>query len=170
MMRTMKTPCTALAAALALAAAAPLAHAHGNAPSEKGPGAPAHLDAEEHAFGKAGEPARADRTVEVEMHDGLRFEPETIEVKRGQTVRFVVSNEGTLMHEMVLGTPETLAEHAALMQKFPGMEHAEPYMAHVPPGDERVMTWTFTNAGEFAYGCLVPGHFEAGMKGRIVVR
>ena len=171
MIRTMTMPCAALAAALALAAAAPLANAHGNAPSEKGHGAaPAHVDAEQHAFGKAGDPARAARTIEVDMHDRLRFDPETIEVETGQTVRFVVRNEGTLMHEMVLGTPDTLDEHAALMQKFPGMEHAEPYMAHVPPGEERTMTWTFTDAGEFAYGCLVPGHFEAGMKGRIVVR
>ena len=55
------------------------------------------------------------------------------------------------------------------MKKYPGMEHDEPYMAHVKPGAREVITWTFTKAGTFMYGCLIPGHFEAGMKGAIRV-
>ena len=55
------------------------------------------------------------------------------------------------------------------MKKYPEMEHDEPYMAHVKPGAREVITWTFTKAGIFMYGCLIPGHFEAGMKGAIRV-
>ena len=69
----------------------------------------------------------------------------------------------------MLGTPETLAEHAELMKKFPNMEHAEPYMAHVQPGETMEMIWEFSKAGEFAFGCLIPGHFDAGMKGTVIV-
>ena len=73
------------------------------------------------------------------------------------------------MHEMVIGTEQSLSEHAQLMKKFPGMEHEEPYMAHVAPGEQGEMAWQFTSAGEFHYGCLVPGHWDGGMRGRIVV-
>jgi uncharacterized cupredoxin-like copper-binding protein len=73
------------------------------------------------------------------------------------------------MHEMVLGTMEDLKEHAELMRKNPGMEHGDPYMAHVAPGKTETMVWQFTKPGEFHYGCLVPGHFEAGMVGNVHV-
>ena len=73
------------------------------------------------------------------------------------------------MHELVIGTEEELQKHAELMRKNPTMEHDEPYMAHVQPGSTKRMTWRFTKSGTFLYGCLVAGHFEAGMKGRIVV-
>ncbi len=82
---------------------------------------------------------------------------------------FVVRNRGKVMHEMVLGREAELKAHALLMQKHPDMEHDEPYMAHVAPGKEAAMVWQFTRPGEFLYGCLVPGHFEAGMVGRIKV-
>jgi uncharacterized cupredoxin-like copper-binding protein len=70
---------------------------------------------------------------------------------------------------MVIGTQEELAKHAELMRKFPEMEHEAPYMAHVKPGTTEEMTWTFSKPGTFHYGCLEPGHWEAGMKGSIVV-
>jgi Cu/Ag efflux protein CusF len=70
---------------------------------------------------------------------------------------------------MVLGTRKELEEHAEMMRKHPGMEHDEPHMLHVAPGRSGEMGWRFTKAGEFMYGCLEPGHFEAGMVGSIVV-
>ena len=73
------------------------------------------------------------------------------------------------MHEMVLGTMDELKKHAELMKKHPGMEHDEPYMAHVAPGKKGEIVWQFTKAGEFFYGCLIPGHFEAGMIGKVTV-
>jgi uncharacterized cupredoxin-like copper-binding protein len=91
-------------------------------------------------------------------------------VRRGETVRFRVTNAGKAMHEMVLGTLADLREHAELMRRFPNMQHDEPNMVHVAPGKTGTLTWQFTRAGEFHYGCLVPGHFEAGMVGLVVVR
>ena len=104
------------------------------------------------------------------MNDTMRFTPSEITVNAGDTVRFVIKNNGQLLHEMVLGSLDELKEHAELMKKFPGMEHSEPHMAHVAVGDTQEMGWEFTSSGEFFYGCLVPGHFDAGMKGRIIVQ
>ena len=77
----------------------------------------------------------ASRTLEVKMSDDMTFTPEVIRVKQGEVLKIVHHNKGKLLHEFVLGTPETLAEHAELMKKFPNMEHAEPYMA-VQMGDK----------------------------------
>ncbi len=125
--------------------------------------------AEEKVFGRAGEPHAASRTINVEMSDKMRFSPSTLHIREGETVRFLVKNAGKLMHEMVIGTREELKAHAELMRKHPGMEHDAPYMAHVGAGRTGTLVWQFTRPGEFFYGCLVPGHFEAGMMGRIVV-
>jgi uncharacterized cupredoxin-like copper-binding protein len=100
----------------------------------------------------------------------MRFSPGAITLKAGDMVRFEVKNSGKTMHEMVLGTMEELKQHADLMRKHPGMEHDEPYMAHVAPGKTERIVWHFTKPGEFYYGCLIPGHFEAGMIGKITVR
>jgi uncharacterized cupredoxin-like copper-binding protein len=104
------------------------------------------------------------------MADTMRFSPMEISVKRGETVRLVAKNTGKVMHEMVLGTMQELKEHSELMRKHPGMEHDEPHMAHVKPGKSAPVVWEFTKAGEFYYGCLMPGHFEAGMVGKITVK
>jgi uncharacterized cupredoxin-like copper-binding protein len=127
------------------------------------------ISTEETAFGREGNPKKASRTINVDMSDQMRFTPAELTVKQGETVRFRVKNSGKQMHEMVLGTMADLKQHAALMQKHPGMEHDEPYMAHVGPGKSETMVWQFTKAGEFYYGCLVPGHFEAGMMGKVRV-
>lgn len=154
--------------ALALVLAAPSAAlAHGDAHPSKPAAAQPMVET---AFGRTGDPKRAVRTVKVDMNDRMRFTPDAIEVRRGDTVRFVVSNSGKVMHEMVLGTMQDLKAHAELMKKHPGMEHDEPYMAHVAPGKKADIVWRFDKAGEFYYGCLVPGHFEAGMIGRISVK
>ena len=128
------------------------------------------ISTEEKAFGREGDPKKVSRTIKVEMSDTMRFTPSQLEIKRGETVRFEVKNSGKTTHELVLGTMTELKEHAELMRKFPEMEHDEPYMAHVAPGKTERIVWQFTKAGEFYYGCLVPGHFEAGMIGKAVVR
>lgn len=153
---------------LALAAASvPLAWAHNE---NHAPPRFDYAKAEETAFGKAADPRRAARTIRVEMSDRFRYQPAEITVRRGEAVRFVVTNSGRATHEMVLGTMQELKEHAELMRKHPGMEHDEPHMLHVAPGESGEMGWRFTRAGEFYYGCLIPGHFEAGMVGRIIVK
>ena len=80
------------------------------------------------AFGHPGDPAKVARTIEVRMTDAMRFVPAAITVRKGETVRFVVRNDGKLVHEMVLGTDKDLREHAAMMREHPGMGHAEPSM------------------------------------------
>jgi len=152
---------------LLLAAGSGLALAHGD---EHGAKAKTAVKAEQKPFGIAGDPKRVSRTVTMDMSDRMRFTPAALEVKRGDTVRFVLHNKGKQLHEMVIGTMDELREHAALMQKFPDMEHDEPYMAHVKPGATQEIVWQFNRRGEFNYACLVAGHFEAGMVGKVTVK
>jgi uncharacterized cupredoxin-like copper-binding protein len=160
----MKRLLGALAAGFLAAGSQVLAHG----PKEHGKAA-AKISIEEKAFGRQGDPAKITRTILVDMADTMRFTPDTLTVKAGDTVKFVVRNRGAQLHEMVIGTEKELREHAQLMLRFPTMEHDEPYMAHVDPGKKAEIVWQFTRPGEYHFGCLVPGHFDAGMKGRIVV-
>jgi uncharacterized cupredoxin-like copper-binding protein len=158
-----------LAVPLLLAAlAATPAWAHGEKHG-KNSGKPAALNPEEKNFGKQGYPGKITRTVNVDMSDRMRFTPDSLNVRQGDTIRFIVKNSGKVMHEFVLGTLPELKEHAELMKKHPNMEHDEPYMAHVSPGKTETIVWQFTKAGAFHFGCLLPGHFEAGMVGKINV-
>lgn len=149
--------------------AAPLAHMPAHAHGEKKHVAAEPAAAEQTAWGIAGTPAQATRTVTLDMTDAMRFSPDTLTVQAGETVRFVVRNQGRMMHEMVIGTPDELARHAAMMAKFPGMEHDEAYMVHVDPGKTGEIVWHFNRAGSFEFACLIAGHYEAGMRGTITV-
>ena len=126
-------------------------------------------DPVENEFGSYGPDMKSSRVIKVDMNDNMRFSPERIEVKVGEVIRFEHTNTGKLMHEFVLGTGEYLTEHAEMMKKFPNMEHDEPYMAHVAPGKTASMLWKFDKPGVYNFGCLIPGHFDAGMKGEVVV-
>jgi len=121
------------------------------------------------AIGKPGDPTKVIRTIEISASDQMRYSPSVITVKRGETVRLVVTNTGKVNHELVLGTMKELKEHAELMRKHPGMEHDEPNVAAVPPGKTREIIWQFTRAGTVDFACTVPGHLEAGMVGRVSV-
>ncbi len=131
--------------------------------------APSAASVEEKSFGKAGDAKKAVRTISVDMSDRMRFTPAALTVKRGDTVKFIIKNSGKAMHEFVLGTMAELKAHSEMMKQHPGMEHDEPYMAHVAPGKTAAMVWQFTKSGEFHFGCLLPGHLEAGMVGNINV-
>ncbi len=135
-------------------------------PAEKGHD---HSKAEETAFGRAADPAKAQRTIVVEMRDSFEFSPSEITVKAGEVVRFVAVNTGEHVHEMVLGTMKDLTEHEESMKEHPGMPHHEPHMARVAGGKSGVIVWQFTQPGEFYFGCLVDDHFESGMMGKIHV-
>lgn len=120
--------------------------------------------------GKPGDAAKVTRTMTVDMNDTMKFFPEKIKVKKGETIMFVVKNSGKIKHEMVLGSMKELKAHAALMKKMPEMEHADENMVSVDPGKTGEMVWQFTKTGKFDFACLQPGHFEAGMKGQVVVK
>jgi uncharacterized cupredoxin-like copper-binding protein len=127
------------------------------------------LAVKESALGRPGDTMKVTRTIDVDMSDRMRFAPAKIIVKQGETIRLRVTNSGTAMHELVLGTAADLKQHAQHMRKHPGMEHEAPSMAHVAPGRTQNIVWQFTRPGEFQYGCLIPGHFEAGMIGTVRV-
>ena len=160
-MKLIKTPL--LAAALATSG---LALAHTDKPHDKKAGP---VKKEQKDWGIAGNAKAGMRTVEFRMTDNMRFTPDKVEVKQGETVKLIIKNSGAVMHEFVLGTKKELEEHAALMLKFPNMEHDEPYMAHVPAGKTAEIIWTFNRPGDFDFACLIAGHYQAGMVGKITV-
>ena len=151
-------------AGLAVAGPAALAHGEGGHAKVSAP-----VRQEQKPWGIAPDAKAAARTVSIEMSDTMRFKPDLIRVRQGETLRFVFRNKGRLLHEFVLGTKQELEAHAALMRKFPGMEHDEPYMVHVPAGKTAELRWTFNHAGSFEFACLIAGHYEAGMLGRVEV-
>ncbi|HLO96167.1 MAG TPA: cupredoxin family protein [Burkholderiaceae bacterium] len=120
-------------------------------------------------IGKPGLAAEARRTVQIDMSDAMRFTPSSIDVKQGETVRFIVKNSGRVRHELVLGTEQGLKAHGEAMRKNPGMEHADENMVTVDAGKTGELVWQFTKAGRIEFACLQPGHFEAGMKGVVKV-
>ena len=150
---------------LALApSAAALAHGKNDHAKTAGP-----VVKEQKDWGIAGDPGAVKRTIEVSMSDSMRFTPGRIQVRQGETVKFVVRNTGKVMHEFVIGTKKENDAHAELMLRFPNMEHDEPYMAHVSPGQRGQIIWTFNRLGDFEFACLIAGHNQAGMVGRITV-
>ncbi|MDP5007587.1 MAG: cupredoxin family protein, partial [Glaciimonas sp.] len=119
------------------------------------------------ALGAPGNAGKVTRTVTVDMDDSMRFTPENFSTKRGETIKFIVKNSGKLKHEMVLGSITELKKHAAMMLKFPEMEHDDPNQVAIEPGKTGEFIWQFSKAGTFDFACLEPGHFEAGMHGKI---
>jgi uncharacterized cupredoxin-like copper-binding protein len=153
---------TAAIAALVIAGAAAAAGEHGHGGHE-GHGV------EENVLGEPGKAAEVSRSITVEMADTMRFTPEMIDVEQGETIRFVVKNAGRLRHEMVLGTPQELKQHYAMMLKMPEMEHDEDNMVSVEPGKTGEIIWHFTRARVVDFACLQAGHYGAGMKGQVRV-
>ena len=162
MNKTIKTLCAVLFALTAVAQA----QAHGDEANAKKAGP---VKKEQKEWGIAGDAKAVKRTITVSMSDTMRFSPDLIEVKQGDTIKLVMKNEGKQLHELVIGTKKELDEHAALMVKFPNMEHGEPYMAHVPVGKTAEIIWTFNKPGDFDFACLIAGHYQAGMVGKIKV-
>ena len=120
-------------------------------------------------YGQPGELERVDRTIEVTMDDAMRFTPSQIDVKAGETVRFLVINSGKIPHEMVIGSLAELKAHAAEMLEAPDMEHSEPNMVTLDAGQRGELIWQFAKATKVDFACLIPGHTEAGMVGQIHV-
>ena len=154
----------ATAASLLASTGRVLAHGDEKHPAKAGP-----VKQEQKDWGIAGDAGQAKRSIDVGMSDNMRFTPDRIVIKLGETVRFVARNNGKQLHEFVIGTKAENEKHAALMLKFPGMEHDEPYMAHVPPSKTGRIVWTFNRAGQFEFACLIAGHYQAGMVGTITV-
>lgn len=124
------------------------------------------------AAGDPGDPAMPARTIEVKMTEGagtMAFEPNRVEVKTGEQIRFVIANTGELDHEFMLDSTENNAKHKAAMEKNPEMEHDDPNGKRLEPKKTSEILWRFDKAGTFEFACLIPGHYEAGMHGVVVV-
>ncbi|MBS0212837.1 MAG: cupredoxin family protein [Proteobacteria bacterium] len=148
----LNTAC-AIALGLALAAASVRAHEGGN-------------DA---GFGQPGTAKSVQRTLTIVATDAMRFGPSAFTVRAGQTLRLHIVNDGKLAHEFVLGTDADIAAHAKMMRAMPDMAHADASAVRVAPGQAADIVWKFSMPGRFVYGCLLAGHFEAGMKGVVTV-
>lgn len=152
------TLCLAMLAAPAFAAGG-----HGHSHSHDG----------ETAYGKPGNPKKAARIVHVKMGEAdgkMFFAPALITVKRGEQLRLKLVNEGELDHELVVATLAENLKHAEEMKKHPDMEHDDPNAKRLKPKAGGEILWHFTKAGEFDFSCLIPGHRDAGMTGKIIVK
>lgn len=155
-----------IAGGRALADSPPSEAAAGQKKAEKKAGTRAGV---ERPFGREGDARKVNRVIKVDMSDTMRFFPSEIRVKRGDTIRFSLSNSGQVPHEMVLGTMDELKKEAELVKKNKPRDRNAAHAARVEPGASGRIVWQFTKTGEFHYACLAPGHFEAGMIGTIVV-
>jgi uncharacterized cupredoxin-like copper-binding protein len=137
------------------------------------PGAPGHSHDTGFSAGEPGNPKKPYRIIQVVMREGdgkMMFIPQKLEVRRGEQIRFMLRNNGELGHEFVLATTEENLKHAEQMKKHPDMEHDDPNAKRLKPKKTDELVWRFTKRGTFEYGCLIPGHREAGMTGIIVVK
>lgn len=101
--------------------------------------------------------------VQVVMSDAMRFAPDSITVRAGEEVTFVVTNEGVIVHEFFVGTEEEQLDHAAEMAAG-GVSHGHDNALSVKAGETGTLTMTFAEAGSLLVGCHEPGHYGAGMK------
>lgn len=128
--------------------------------------------------GAPGKAADATRTVTIVATDSA-FAPKAIAVKAGETIRFIVRNDGKLVHELTIGTKAMQAEHQSEMLGFAvsgAIEadridrsklgtHDHGNNVILEPGQSGEVVWTFAKATDLEFGCNIPGHYEAGMKG-----
>jgi uncharacterized cupredoxin-like copper-binding protein len=135
--------------------------------------ASAHEDRGHFSAGEPGDPKKPARVVEIKMFEGsgkMGYEPARIEVRRGEQIRFVLQNDGEEDHEFILATVAENRKHAEVMKKNPDMEHDDPNAKRLLPHGHSEIVWKFTKRGTFEFACLIPGHYEKGMVGRITVK
>lgn len=162
----MKSGISALIAIVLSASGATLAnndhhHGHDEAPASQS----AHVSGEKFSFGEPGDPAKSTRTFHINALDTMKFSRDALLVKKGETVRFMVHNDGKVVHEFVIGDAETQKAHAEMMKTKRGMKHDHANAVTIEPGKAKNLYWTFSGeATELEIGCHVPGHYESGMK------
>jgi uncharacterized cupredoxin-like copper-binding protein len=123
--------------------------------------------------GEPGDPKKPARVVNISMkeEDGkMLFIPDRVEVRRGEQIKFVLRNNGEIKHEFMLASKEDNDKHAELMKKYPDMEHDDPNGKTLETKKTGDLIWRFTKIGEFEFACLIPGHREAGMHGKVIVK
>ncbi|WP_028454016.1 cupredoxin domain-containing protein [Chitinilyticum litopenaei] len=157
----MKT--TLIITSFLLALSAPVAFAAGAGDHDHG-----SMHGAAYSFGEPGKAAEVTRTIKVGMGDDMKFvfDPPIGSIKRGETIRFEVSNAGKQVHEFSVGDAASQRAHAAMMKKMPDMKHdADPSAVTLEPGKSGSVIWKFSKApqGDIVFACQKPGHYEAGM-------
>lgn len=99
------------------------------------------------------------RVVEIVATAGLRFVPEAVTVRQGETITFEVTSMGPLTHEFMVGPAADVAADR------PGT----PEIADIGMMETGSVTYTFDGPGPYAFACHATGHYEAGMAGTITV-
>lgn len=125
------------------------------------------------AAGEPGDPAKQSRMIMLWFRDGpgtMTYAPDKIEVRAGEQIKFVLKNVGHLDHEFLLDSVENNAKHKIEMQKNPEMEHDDPNGKRLKSSQSTELLWRFTKKGTFEFACLIPGHYESGMKGTVIVK
>jgi uncharacterized cupredoxin-like copper-binding protein len=133
----------------------------------------AHDDHKTFSAGEPGDPRKPARTVEIimkEEYGAMAYVPNRIEVKHNEQIRFVLKNVDNQTHEFLLASAADNLKHAALMKKFPEMEHDDPNGKTLKPNGTSEILWRFSKRGTFEFACLIPGHREAGMIGTVIVK
>jgi len=135
---------------------------------------PGHSHGSEYSPGQPGDPKKPARTVLVTMKETpegkMIYIPAKVDVKRGEQIRFIITNAGEIPHEFVLASEADNLKHAEMMKKNPEMEHDDPNSKTIQPKKKAEIVWRFSKAGAFEFACLIPGHREAGMIGNIAVK
>lgn len=124
-----------------------------------------------YSFGEPGKAAEASRTISVTL-DEMSIRHDLKQVKRGETIRFVITNRGTMDHELSVGDTASQRAHAAMMKKNPHMKHDDdPTAVTVAPGETKEVVWKFNKAvqGQIELACQMPGHYEAGMTSKVAM-
>jgi len=121
------------------------------------------------AFGMPGKPASASRTIAITVRD-MRYSLKNLQVRTGETIRFIITNRGPSKHEFVIGNRNFHARHIKEMEAMPDMDMNEANSTDLNPGETKSLTWQFTKPGDYVFGCDMPGHFQAGMSGTIKVQ
>tara|TARA_R110002049_G_scaffold119991_4_gene274345 strand:+ start:2788 stop:3411 length:624 start_codon:yes stop_codon:yes gene_type:complete len=125
----------------------------------------------ESIVGKPGSEDNVTKVVKVEATDQMRFIYEPFEAKAGETVKFVVTNTGKIMHEFAVGTKAEHKEHGKVMMANPNMRHgSSASMVSVDPGKTEVLIWEFGKPISAQLACNVPGHYQAGMHSDIKIK
>ncbi len=118
--------------------------------------------------GRPGDPNKIGRTIKITAQD-IKYDQSEILVKAGETVKFVVTNAGKLKHEFIIGSSDEQRQHAEMMKQMPGMVHEDANTLTLEPGETKSLVWQFTKTGALEIACHVPGHYEAGMRGKVTV-
>lgn len=132
-----------------------------------------HHDMEGYSAGEPGDPKELSRIIPVTMEERdskMLYVPDRVEIRKGETIKFVIRNNGELDHEFVLATIQENSKHAEAMKMNPEMEHDDPNARRVAPKQTSEIIWKFTKSGQFEFACLIPGHREAGMFGVVDVK